>query len=283
MLWTKQIRRLGAMLAVLSCLPLAACGEDGEESGPSEITIVEREVGSKLEFEIDGEARPGLTRIIFRNQTRKPHSAQLVQVTGGQSQSELISVYKALGAGKAIPDWFVAGGGAGSTAPGTETRVTQELSEGTYYVVDDEDEDNPASGGVAKLEVAGEVSKGSLPSGGKVIAEDYAFTATGLKAGRNTVVLTNAGKEPHHLAAVPILPGKTIADVREFLERERRRARPPADFTSGVSTAVLAGGKSLATTLALRKGKYALLCFISDRKGGPPHVAKGMISEATVE
>ncbi len=35
--------------------------------------------------------------------------------------------------------------------------------------------------------------------------------------------------------------------------------------------------------LELKKGKYVPVCFISDRKGGPPHVAKGMISEATVE
>lgn len=269
-------------MAVLSSI-VVACGEDDQDSGPSEITIVEREVGPKLTFEIDGKARPGLTRIIFRNQSRNPHSAQLVQVTGGQSRSEVIRVYKGLDDRKALPDWFIAGGGAGSTPPGTETRVTQQLERGTYYVVDDEAADNPESGGVAKLEVAGEVSKGRLPAGGKVIAEDYSFTATGLRAGRNTVVLTNAGKEPHHLVAVPLLPGRTIADVRKFLERERRRASPPADFTAGVNTAVLEGGRSLATTLALRKGKYALLCFTSDRKGGPPHVAKGMISEATVE
>ena len=35
--------------------------------------------------------------------------------------------------------------------------------------------------------------------------------------------------------------------------------------------------------LDLKKGKYALVCFIPDRQGGPPHVAKGMVSEATVE
>jgi hypothetical protein len=33
----------------------------------------------------------------------------------------------------------------------------------------------------------------------------------------------------------------------------------------------------------LKPGKYALYCFISDRKGGPPHITKGTISEATVE
>jgi hypothetical protein len=31
-----------------------------------------------------------------------------------------------------------------------------------------------------------------------------------------------------------------------------------------------------------KPGKYALLCFVSDRKGGPPHVAQGMLAEITV-
>ncbi len=30
-------------------------------------------------------------------------------------------------------------------------------------------------------------------------------------------------------------------------------------------------------------GKYALICFIQDRKGGPPHVMKGMIKEVEVQ
>jgi hypothetical protein len=30
------------------------------------------------------------------------------------------------------------------------------------------------------------------------------------------------------------------------------------------------------------RGKYALLCFVSHRKGGPPHVAQGVIAEITV-
>ncbi len=32
-----------------------------------------------------------------------------------------------------------------------------------------------------------------------------------------------------------------------------------------------------------KSGKYAALCFIPDRQGGPPHVAKGMVSELTVK
>jgi hypothetical protein len=29
-------------------------------------------------------------------------------------------------------------------------------------------------------------------------------------------------------------------------------------------------------------GTYALMCFVPDRKGGPPHAFKGMVSEARI-
>jgi hypothetical protein len=45
---------------------------------------------------------------------------------------------------------------------------------------------------------------------------------------------------------------------------------------------VIDGGESQVIDLQLKKGNYALVCFIQDRKGGPPHAAKGMVSEADV-
>ena len=33
----------------------------------------------------------------------------------------------------------------------------------------------------------------------------------------------------------------------------------------------------------LRQGRYALICFISDRQGGPSHAAKGMVRVVDVE
>lgn len=60
-------------------------------------------------------------------------------------------------------------------------------------------------------------------------------------------------------------------------------AEPPLDFSNVAYTARIDGGTKQITELELaRKGKYALLCFVSDRKGGPPHVAKGMVAEITV-
>jgi len=55
------------------------------------------------------------------------------------------------------------------------------------------------------------------------------------------------------------------------------------DFEGGVGTTVLDGGKKQVAELEFKKGKYAFVCFIQDRKGGPPHVAKGMVQEVEVK
>ena len=51
---------------------------------------------------------------------------------------------------------------------------------------------------------------------------------------------------------------------------------------NAAETAVIDGGEAQLTEVDLSPGSYALLCFIPDRAGGPPRVAKGMISEAKV-
>jgi hypothetical protein len=81
---------------------------------------------------------------------------------------------------------------------------------------------------------------------------------------------------------VPYKPGATLAEVRKAFRRTGG-AEPPLDFSNVAYTARIDGGTKQITELDLAKpGKYALLCFVSDRKGGPPHVAQGMVAEITV-
>jgi hypothetical protein len=82
--------------------------------------------------------------------------------------------------------------------------------------------------------------------------------------------------------AVPYKPGATLAEVRKAF-RGTGGGEPPLDFRNVAYTARIDGGAKQITELDLAKaGKYALLCFVSDRKGGPPHVAQGMVAEITV-
>ena len=45
--------------------------------------------------------------------------------------------------GQPVAEWFQGGGGPGAAAPGESSTVTQELQEGTYYVVSDEERSLP--------------------------------------------------------------------------------------------------------------------------------------------
>ncbi len=116
-------------------------------------------------------------------------------------------------------------------------------------------------------------------------ARDYTFTSRGLKAGRNRIEFDNAGKELHHLIAFPYRKAATLADVKKAFKEEEGESSgpPPLDFEGGTGTAVLEGGTKQVAELELKSGKYAFVCFVSDRRGGPPHVAKGMVVETTVK
>ena len=125
----------------------------------------------------------------------------------------------------------------------------------------------------------------------RIDAVDYSFTTSGLKAGQAEVAFDNKGKEPHFVVGLPIKPGKTIEDVKKSIAEEGEGGEAPPEGEdpvdendpSAFDTAVFDGGGKQVLSLELKKGKYALLCFVPDRAGGPPHVAKGMISEAVVE
>jgi len=116
----------------------------------------------------------------------------------------------------------------------------------------------------------------------KIEAYEYGFRVSGLSVGKNTIEFSNTGTEAHHIIAVPYKPGATLAEVRKAFMKEGG-ANPPLDFAHVAYTARIDGGTKQITKLDLDKpGKYALLCFVSDRKGGPPHVVQGMIAEVTV-
>jgi plastocyanin len=294
-------KRFFALLAALAlCLVPAACGDDdpasdgsSESSGATKVTITTTEPSKgKVEVEAPKTIPAGVVELTFENAGKGPHDAQLIRVEGDHSAKETMEKTIASGEGKPIPDWITDGGGVGSTKPGETVTVTQVLEPGTYYLFDTENsggggegEPNAVNGGMAKIEVTGESGGGELPATDATItAQDYSFEGEGVKPGVNRVTFANEGEQLHHLIAVPIEPGVEFAEVEKlFRSEEEPKGPPPVDFENGVGTAVIDGGQEQVVDLEFQKGKYALVCFITDRKGGPPHVAMGMISELDVE
>jgi hypothetical protein len=269
----------GAALALaFAGLGLAAgCGGDDDGDGgaqPRTLEITATGSGRQARFELPKSTEGGLTEVRLTNSGKDEQEAQLIRVEGDHSVREVLEVIQ--GEGGRIPSWLRAQGGVGTTQPGKTGSSVDLLPEGRYYVIGTGEEGPPAT---ASLTVEGGDTGGELPdTSALVVARDYSFEASGLKAGENRVRFENEGREPHHVVAFPLRPGAQIGAVARFFRTEK--GEPPIEDPD--ASAVIDGGGSQLTDLELRKGRYALVCFVTDRKGGPPHTAKGMISEATV-
>lgn len=266
-----------ALLALAAASGGSACGSAGagrEDARPLAIQLSGE--GRDLRFSAPQSVPAGLTQIEFKNAAKGPHDAQLVRADAGHTPEEALRAGGAWGEkGRPLPPWVHIAGGVGSTEPGASGSSTQELRPGAHVVVDLE------SNTSASFEVTGDRREAEPdPPPASITASEYKFEAEGLQSGRGRVLFDNQGAEPHFVTGAPIKPGKTLDDVRKFAESEKGES--PVDESAFFSTTAIDGGQKQVVDVDLKKGRYALLCFVSDRKGGPPHAAKGMVSEATV-
>lgn len=278
-----------ALATAVVTIALAGCG-GGEDPKKEELLESSREQAKALPIEVVGTRKstdftvpksvpPGLARLEFENNAQGNHAVQLIRLDEGHTPDEGLKA--ALGwfmQGKPLPDWVHPEGGVPVTEERSTSTSVQSLQPGTYLVVDPEGAERPEV--KATFVVSGE-REATLPEGSMVIeAFEYGFKAANLKRGTNEVLIDNTGDEPHFVEAVPMKQGKTIDDVKQFLKTEK--GPPPVDFKKAVSTPVLEGGTRQLISLELESGPYALLCFVPDRAGGPPHAVQGMISEVEV-
>lgn len=269
-------------LPVLSMLVLAsfvtACGGD---NGGEPVRATFELSGSGKQAKLSGpqSIKAGLVRIELKNSTNRSGGVQFVRGTEGHSGVEALRAASTWGErGRPLPAWVKIEGGTPSVPKGKTSTAVQELPAGDYMAVDID------SDVATSLKVTDGDGGGEPPSAdARIEASEYKFTTSGLKAGTNSVEFENVGKEPHIFAAVQYKPGATLEQVREFVRTEKGEPPFVEDEGAEVTSPVLDGSRKQVIDLTLRRGKYALLCFIPDRAGGPPHVTKGMVSEAIVE
>jgi plastocyanin len=275
-----------ALLAAAS-VGLAGCGEQvGDKqaaASPTKFAITATEAGKQLRLSVPKSVRAGLVTVELTNTGKAFHEAQLIRLDPGHTPDDAMKVIAAEGAPS--PGWIHVAGGTGPASPGGTRSATQGLRPGNYIVYDApfQNEGKGLKFGLASFKVEGEADDGGkLPKAvARIEAYEYGFRVSGLTVGRNTIEFSNTGSEAHHVIAVPYKRGATLAQVRKAFRAGG--AEPPLDFANVVYTARIDGGTRQITELDLDKpGKYALLCFVSDRKGGPPHVAQGMVAEVTV-
>jgi plastocyanin len=285
---TTKLSMPALALIVAASIGLAGCGgivvNKQAAATPTRFAITATEVGKRLRLSVPKSVPAGLVTVELTNSGKAFHEAQLIRLDRGHTPQDALKVIAAEGAPS--PGWIHAAGGTGPAPPGGKRSATERLQPGNYVVYDApfQNEGEGLKFGLASFTVEGEADdSGKLPKAvAKIEAYEYGFRASGLAVGKNTIEFSNTGREAHHVIAVHYGPGATLAKVRKAF-RSEGGAEPPLDFENTSYTARIAGGTKQITELALDKpGRYALLCFVSDRKGGPPHVAQGMIAEVTV-
>ena len=267
--------RAGAPLTVVVALASIGCGKDESPEVTRTLRVSVDELSrDRARYSAPRSVSAGLVRITLVNKGREPHKAQLVRIQGDHSIAE------ARRARRPFPRWLYTEGGVGITEPGETDSVVQRLDPGNYYITGNYGE----KGRVAPLRVVGEKSSAELPSAsGSIVMNEYSFTASGLKAGTSSVTLANDGFEPHHAVVAPVQRGGSVTRLRRFLRGEGPiPVGKIVDLDAAAETSVIERGQKQNVRLRLRPGKYALLCFVPDRKGGPAHVVKGMVDEVTV-
>jgi len=296
-------RRTGIALAVAALV--AGCGDDDEKDAassappkPAKLAITATAEGkTKKAMTFPSSVKAGLVTMTLTNSDTVPRSAQLIRVVGEHSIDEVVE--NVTGDTTTIPNWIQDGGGVPAVEPGASASASQVLAPGRYVLLDDEsgEGDNAKSnaelGAKGEFTVTGERVSASLPARSATITAldetqddktTYGFRLEGLKAGTNQVHFQNTGRELHHALFLPLRKGATLAQAEKVFKSNREPSGPPpVDFSKAVGTKVIDAGIEQNITLDLAAARYAVICFIPDREGGKPHVAKGMIEEVEVE
>jgi hypothetical protein len=121
--------------------------------------------------------------------------------------------------------------------------------------------------------------------------KDYSFALDApLTPGRHTIRVENAGAEPHDLVLMKLAPGKTVEDVRTWLNPERARradqAKDPPPPLESIGTgaggiASMAPGMRGFFEANFTTGDYVLVCMTT-APDGRSHIEHGMIQQLSV-
>ena len=286
-------RRIWAFATVVAgtlALVIAGCGGgDSDEPGKVAVKVTENGRGD-YSVAVPSEIEGGAVEFTLDNSgNQAPHSAQLIQLGEGHTFQEAEKIIDSEQP-QEIPDWIRAYGGIGETKPGETGTSTVELDEG-HYVVQDDAENGAKTSPYTEFDVK-ETNDADLPdadaevvaatTGSDDPASEYEWKTDGLKAGANTFTFDSQGDEALHvLVAAPIKGDATIEQVGQELDSNG----PPrsVDFENVVGTSVIDGGKKEVTTLDLKPGRYAFICFLPDRdEPDKPHYKQGLLKEVTI-
>jgi hypothetical protein len=280
------------MVLALALIGPTACGGgdeaagDGSDASPRTLRIVATDPSrDEAELAAPATASAGLTEIVLENRGDVLHDAQLFRIDGAHSAEDLVNELLEAADSAPKPGWAHPVGGVAALRPGESRSVVQVLAPGRYLIADTQERPtrkvfkstNALKGGIAEIEVTGEID-GALPAppaGARLAATDKGFDDSRIVSGADrTLRFENRGKEWHQAVFFPVSEGESYEEAGQRLfDRRGDTGWVPVDVPAERATAVLEPGAEQLVDLSLRKGKYLIACFVSDRGGGPSHFA----------
>jgi hypothetical protein len=257
---------------------LAKKGTTPASAPAHEITITARDFA----FDAPDSVPAGLVTIHLKNAGPDLHQAWLVRLDDGKTLQDLDASFLA---SWPPPTWAVNVGGPNAAPPGGESTASLVLTPGAYglvCIIPAPDGTPHLMKGMSRmLHVTGSAGTAALPAAGdQITLVDFDFQLSQpLRAGKQIIRVRNAAQQPHEVVLARLVPGKTAAEVLDWLEK--RNGPPPVEALYGVTG--IESGVENDFVADLASGEYGLFCFLPDAKDGKPHFAHGMVKEVRVD
>ncbi len=286
--------------AFVPALAIAACGSSssstssstsgsatGSAASAAGLHLTISEAGKEAKLSGPATTAGGVVAVTLQNTGKSPHNLQFAQVVGDHTVAE---AYKQIqGNSTKTPGWLRAAGGVSTTMPGQSNSATVDLSAGKYLVTETPGPGATLAPAQTSLTVTPGTGATALPSTPATVTaatagtDKYRWKLSGLHVGPNRLTFKSEGAQALHvLIAIAIKPGQnpSLAEI----EKSFASNGPPsfADLPTYRTTAVLDGGRSQVTTVDLKRGTYVFFCPLTDRDGGKPHFAEGLLTKYTV-
>jgi hypothetical protein len=276
--------------AVAGMLAASTLGAVALTTGPADAATpptIHVHIGKHHHVFFPDQIRPGVHRFVVRS--AKESSFQLAHMRKGYTGRDLArDVNAGVNGGdvKALERFErnVTLLGGIDSAPGHPSRMWADLEPGRYVAVDTNVRVTRA-GQLNHFRVAGPRVAGALPTGKQITAIKDTVWAARPKAipTRGVLRFVNRSEDNHFIVLARLLPGKTVADFKAWIDGGAQTAPPIDESAPGIDTGVVSPGHRMAFRYHLPKGHYILTCFWPDADmGGMPHAFMGMYRQLNV-
>ena len=218
------------------------------------------------------------------NEGKEVHHLTIMKLAPGKTMAEFGAAMKKPGP---PPTWVTNVGGPNGTVPGASSDATLTLEAGNYILlcfVPSPGETMPhvMKGMLHALTVVPGNSTATEPAADVTVTlADYGFTVDKtLSAGHHEVKVVNTAAQTHEVVLMELMPGKTIADMGKWIDKDMMKGPPPGRPIGGMSN--IDNGRTGSFPVDLHPGHYGMICFVPDAKDGKPHFMHGMTKEITV-